>query len=571
MKYLLPHLSQHYQGLILVPLLVFALACGAAAQPTPTPTTKAPLAVPTPTAAATPTPTPVGGTPKRGGQLVEYGAAFTHWDQTQQCCPEGLINQTKIYLTVLWQPSQDKIDCDICKTWSLENGGKTMVLNLRGDVTFHDGTPIKAKDIKYSLEKLMGRVDGVVNTRSGFIKEYIDTIDAPDDLTVRINMKRPAPVVTQALTVPMSAILPAGTKRADLTEAPIGPNNKYTSGPFILKDAVRDSHIVLERYPNYFKKGLPYLDSIKLQVFTDATAATTALLVGQIDMYNNLGTPPAQFWPQLNKLEKAGKMGVVDKPYYCLAGASWMNMTQPPFNDIRVRQAFDLAIDRTEYGQVKYGGDYIAATYFPANTFWGRPDTQIWDVIPGYGLGAKKKDEIAQAKKLLADAGFPNGMDMKLLTSTGSWTAGDDEVTQRNLKAIGVRGTLEPASDASQRNAQMNYQFFIWRYCQAIGDPDELVANYYIKGAGRNFEGYTNPKVEDLYIQMSTEQDPAKRQQLYRQIEDILIADVASIRAVDGTYKWWYNSKVRGFTADSTGNTLYRVATHRAEDWWIQQ
>ena len=562
---------RHCLWLALVPLLAFALACGAAEETATTPTTQAPVAVPTPTALPTPTPTPVGGVPKRGGQLIQYSPYPSHWDQTQLCCPDALIGLTKTYLTVLWQPTQDTIECDLCKSWSLENGGKTIALNLRGDATFHNGTPIKAKDIKYSIEKIMGKIDGVVNIRNGFIKEYIETIDAPDDLTVKINMKRPAPLVSAALTVPMAAILPEGTKRAELTEPPVGPNNKYTSGPFYLKEAVRDSHYIYERYPNYFKKGLPYLDSIKMQHFADQAAATTALLVGQVGMFTYLGTPPPQFWPQLNKAEKAGKISVVDKPYYCLSGASWMNQTKPPFDDIRVRQAFDLAIDRVEYGQVKYGGDYIAATYFPADTFWGRPASEIWDVIPGYGTGAKKKAEKEAAKKLLADAGYPNGMDLKLLYAGGTWTAGDDEVLQRNLRAVGVRAELDLQSDASNRWAQLNYQFYLFRACLAIGDPDELVANYYIKGGGRNFQGYTNPKVEDLYILMSSEQDPAKRKQFYRQIEDILIADVASLRAVDGTYKWWYDSKLRGFTFDSTGNTLYRVATNRGEGWWLSQ
>ena len=555
---------------LLVPLLAFALACGAAEQPAPTPT-QAPLAVPTPTALPTPTPTPVGGVPKRGGQLIQYGGYESHWDQTQLCCPSALVGLSKIYQTVLWQPSQDTIDCDLCKTWSLDNGGKTIVLNLRGDAAFHNGAPIKARDIKYSLEKIMGRIDGVVNVRNGFMKEYIETIDAPDDLTVKINMKAPSPLVAAALTVPMAAILPDGTKRADLTAAPVGPSNKYTSGPFYVKEAVPDSHVLYERNPNYFKKGLPYLDSIKVQVFTDASAASTALLIGKVDMFVQLGTPPAQFWPQLNRAEKAGTLGVVDKPYYCLGAASWMNQTKPPFDDARVRKAFDLAIDRVEYGQVKYSGDYIAATYFPADTIWGRPASTIWDVIPGYGTGAKKKAEIAEGKKLLADAGYPNGMDMKLLYAGGSWTAGDAEVIQRNLKAIGVRAELDLQTDAANRWAQLNYQFYLFRACHAIGDPDELVGNYYIKGGGRNFQGYTNPKVEDVYIQMSSEQDPAKRKLLYTQIEDILIADVASLRAVDGTYKWWYNSKLRGFTAGSTGNTLYRIGTNRGEDWWISQ
>ncbi len=471
-------------------------------------------------------------------------------------------------LSVLYETGENKIVCDLCTKWSLDNGGKTIVLELKGEATFHDGTTIKAKDIKYSLEKLTGKIDGVVNVRSGFIKEYIDNIEAPDDKTLKINLKRPAPIVLEALTVAYSGILPEGTKRADLVAPPIGPNNKYTSGPFYVKEAVPDSHVLLERNPNYFKKGLPYLDGVKLVAFRDTAAATTALLVGQLDWFVVTGTPPAQFWPQLNKLEKAGKMGVVDKPLYCTSSAGFFNFKDPLFKDIRVRKAVDLAIDRVEYGQVRYDGDYLAQTWVPANTQWGRPESEIWDVIPGYGTGAKKKAEIAEAKQLLVDAGYPNGFDLKLMYSQ---TFADAEVIQRNLKAIGIKATIDTTSAASQRWAALDYQLYGFRTCLAVGDPDEVVSNYFIKGGGRAFSDYNNPEVERLYLVMSSEQDPAKRKLLYRQMEDLLKADVANITAVDGAFKGWYNSKLHGFTAETTGNSTYRASMHRAESWWLEQ
>ncbi len=556
-------------AVVILPLLLIALACGPGEEPTPIPTpTSATVAVPTPTAVATPTPTPVGGVPQRGGTLVQYGGYPDHWDQTQQCCPGGLINLSKTYMTVMNEEGKEKFVCDLCTKWSLEDGGKTMVFSLRDDIKFHNGTPLTSRDMKYSLEKLMGKVDGVVNVRMGFVKEYITAIEIPDDRTLKLRLARPAPILPPALAIALAAILPEGTKRADLSAPPLGPSNKYTSGPFYVKEAVADSHVIYERNPDYFKKGLPYLDAIKIQVFTDPSSAATALLVGKIDLFAQLDSPPKQFWPQLNKKEKAGEMGSLVVPQWCTPGNLFLNLADPLIKDKKVRHAINLALDRVEYGNVRYGGDYSAATHFPAGTQWGRPENQIWDVMEGYGTGANKVAERVKAKQLLAEAGYPTGIDkFELMSSATDFTNGGGEVIQRGLKAGGINASmLANPSDATQRWAQGKYTVHNFRACLAIDDPDEVVAGYFLKAGARNLQAYDNPEVDRLYILMSSEADPIKRKQLFFQIEDIVYDDLPIITGVDGNRQYWFNSKLRGF---SPGFTLYGVGVNRGESWWL--
>lgn len=555
-------------AVVILPLLLIALACGAAEEPTPVPTPTPAVAVPTPTAIAPPTPTPIGGVPQRGGTLVQYASFPTHWDQTQQSTPSG-TPLTKIYMTLLNEiEGGDKVQCDLCTKWSVEDGGKALVFSLRDDIKFHDGKPITSKDLKYSLEKLTGKVDGVVNVRMGFVKEYITAIEAPDDRTFIVRLLRPAAIVPPALAIAFAAILPEGTKRAELSATPLGPSNKYTSGPFYVKEAVVDSHVIFERNANYFKKGLPYLDSIKVQVFTDTGSAATALLVGKVDLYAAIDSPPPQFWPQLNKLGKAGTMGSIETPQWCIPGNLYLNLNDPLIKDSKVRHALNLAIDRVEYGNVRYAGDYVVAAHFPAGTQWGRQEKEIWDVMEGYGTGANKKAEQAKAKVLLAEAGFPNGIDkFALLSSSTDFTFGGGEVIQRNLRAVGITAQIVAnPPDAQQIWAAGKYTVHNYRSCLALDDPDELVAGYYLKGGARNLQGYDNPEVERLYLLMSAETDPIKRKQLFFQIEDIVYKDLPIITFVDGNRVYWFYSKVHGF---DPGRTIYAVSTHRGEDWWL--
>ena len=375
-------------------------------------------------------------------------------------------------------------------------------------------------------------------------------------------------MVPPALALAFAAILPEGTKRADLSAAPLGANNKYISGPFYVKESVQDSHVIFERNPNYFKKGLPYLDSIKDQIFTDTTSGTTALLVGRIDLYVAIDSPPFQFWPQLNRMAKADQMGSIETPQWCIPGSLYLNLNDPLLKDNKVRHAINLAIDRTEYGNVRYSGDYVVAAHFPAGTQWGRPANEIWDVMEGYGTGANKKAEQLKGKQLLAEAGYPNGIDkFALMSSSTDFTFGGGEVIQRNLRTIGITSQIVAnPPDAQQLWAAGKYTAHNYRSCLALDDPDELVSGYFLKAGARNLQYYENAEVERLYPLMSAETDPIKRKQLFFQIENIVYQDLPILTFVDGNRVYWYASKVRGF---NPGRTIYAVATHRAETYWL--
>ncbi len=554
---------------LVVPLLLFALACGAAEEPTATATSPS-GAVATPTPAMDPTPTPVGGVPKAGGTLTMVGGQLTHWDPTQLCCPTHLQIVGKLYKTFLLEEGQDNFSCDLCVDWYLEDGGTTMVWELRDDIKFHDGTPITANDLVYSLDKLTGNIDGITNIRMGYIKSYIESTEAVDNRTFKVHFTRATPVAAITFAQQLSAILPEGTARKDLQEPPLGPNSKYTSGPYYVKESVPDSHQIFAKFPDYFKDGLPYIDEIRNQVFVDAAARMTALLTGKADIYQGLDAGVPQFWGQLEARVQMGTMGSISKPLYCSIGNMWPNFDVPVMQDKRVRQAIDLSMNRDEYGTLRYGGRYVAAVYgFPANTFYGRPDTEIWNVIPGWGRGATKVAEIEEAKKLLADAGYPEGtLRLEIVSGYTGISGKGREAYQNGMIAAGIDAVIDFDRTRSQRWAAGDYTLMDARNCLASGDPDEVHANYHIPGGPRNLHNYENQEITDLFQQITSEVDLAKRRQINDQMVDILIEDVESFQLGDGSQTYWFNSKLRGITP---GKTIYGTSDHNPETWWLDQ
>ena len=581
------HRQRHsWLATILVPLLTLILACGPGAQPTPTtaaptatstkvPAATATVAAPTPTALPTPTPTSTGKVPKRGGTIIQYSSYPPQYDITRGSSPTQTYALTKLFMTTMYDdgPTNAKVFvCDLCEKWYLDNGGKTIVFQLRGDATFHDGKPITSRDMKYSLEKIMGKVDGIANIRAGFLRLYVDTIEAPDDRTMKVNMFSPAPVVPSIFTLGFSAILPEGTKAAELNSPPLGPNNKYTSGPFYLKEAVKDSHLIHERNPNYFKKDkngvqLPYLDSIKMQVFADTTAAYTAFLTGKIDLFNNRNAAPDQFRPLLLKKVEAGEMGHLRQPF---AATRTINLAQrdPLFKDIRVRQAINLIFDRKDFGDSLYGGEYVGATLMSFGTPWSRPEDKTWNVLPGWGTGAKKQQEVEQAKELLKQAGFVTGLNLPFLTTAAAPYG--TEAIQRQMRNAGLNATLDVVDSTVHSQRQAAGQFVIHVYSQtlAVWDPDEIIGNAFVTGAEYNWQGVSDPRVDKQFVAMSSEQDPVKRRQLFFEIEDYLIAQVLYISAPDAYKDNYWISSLHGM---DPGVGFLKVSHERGEAWWLDR
>ncbi|MDO8750632.1 MAG: ABC transporter substrate-binding protein [Dehalococcoidia bacterium] len=586
-------------SMILVPALAFLLACGPGAEPTPTatvaptatptlapaatptsaapatatPTRPGPTATPTPTAVAVATPTPTPGKqPKRGGTLRWGGTSLPpNFDaQLLSASSDFFMSGSKLYNNLLVNYVGEVTECEVCSEWHLENNGKAVVFTLIKGIKFQTGQELTSADVKYSLRMIMGDVDGIVSPRSGVVKEYIESIETPDKYTLRINLIRPSPFVPKILANISSVIYRDGTAREDFKKAPAG------SGPFLVDKITPGASWSLVRNPNYFKPGQPYLDKVELTQIVEESTKFAAVMTGRSDLTMSGAPPPDQYVTLFKQMAAEGK--ITFYPYTHGVGfvGVWMVVTKSPFDNLKLRQAVNLALDRTRLGLASWG----IAPHYPQllrytedSPYSTRPGSEIWDVVPGWGTVAKKAQEVEQAKQLVKDAGYPNGLDTELIFKTGSYTARGVEEIQKQLAPIGIRINLNLVSGSAwqERVTALTYTMQYTFVGLGTADPDETVGGFWVTGAPSNWAGYSNPEVDKLFVQMSSEPDFAKRKQLLRQIEDIVVLkDIgyAPSPSPAGLAFWW--KRLQGVTIGG-GPLNFSSGLTRGDRLWIEE
>ena len=559
---------------IVVPLLVFALACGAADEPTATATaTVGPVATPTPTTEAPPTPTTPTDMdePQYGGTLLNVVGYYpTDNDAHVTGNSSGMAwfgNKVNVNFFVNYVGATT--ECETCDNWELDNGGKTMVLNMVEGIKFHDGREMTSADLKYSLEKIMGQVDGVVSPRVGVIKEYIESIDTPTRYQLRINLVRPSIFMQTVLAMSYAIIFPDGTTHEDLVEKTHG------AGPFILEKAITGASWHLVKNQNYFKPGLPYLDEVDVINVGEATTRNANFLSHKVE-YASISTP--QILPQLFTLRDEGIInhGVSDGgcgPHFVA-----MNNLTEPFNDIKMRKAVNLALDREELGLIMHGERAVPQVFFfTGNHPLATSPDEIWNIYPGWGTGAKKAQEIEEAKQWVIDAGFSDGISFDMMargpSATTGWRASYAPI-QEMLGEIGINIKIDLIDGTTHavRMQALDYTMQSYIFCIPTRQPDEWIGTYWITGGARNWFVYSNPVVDRLFIEMSGELDPAKQKAIFFQLQELIVVDevgFAPLPTTDGLLWWWktihnVDVGIDGFGHNSSG-------LHRADRLWLDQ
>ena len=457
------------------------------------------------------------------------------------------IHNDKLYSGLVWNPDGDTLEPDTAASWEISADGTTWTFALRQNVLFHDGytpagprdgTPMTAADVKYSLMKIMGLVDGIVSPRAGgMMREFIDIsrpdngVEVVDGNTVRVHLVQAFPALANALALGNSAIYPDGTTRD------LAMTRPYGSGPFKLKSFQSGALWVYERNPDYFKPGLPYLDAIHLVVIMDTTVAQAAFLTGQIDLERRL--PTAGNEPLYQQLVDQGDIVMRRYSTQCRPAGVFMNSTVPPFDDVRLRQAVHLAIDRQAYIDIVHNGDAITHAFLDTGG-WGRSETDIWQ-LPGYRL--PKDADLAQAQQLVLEAGYPDGLAVDMLVRNSTLYLTQGQFIANELAKIGINVTISAVDSPTFFNRLLAPDYVLFSYipCQSTGTPEETFGLFFVTGGSRNWTGYSNSVVDSGYLDMAGTQDPTLRKQRALALEDILLADlpVAPLPVLDTSRNYW--------------------------------
>ena len=426
---------------------------------------------------------------------------------------------------------------DLAEKWTMIDD-KTHLFKLRPGVKFHNGDICDAAAVKWSIERVKDTKTG--SPHAWMVKD-LASIDIVDALTVRINYEKPFAFFPVSMT---GATGRAGTIVSRTAVEKYGKDfgrNPVGTGPFKLVQWKENELIELERNPDYFEKGLPYLDRIQINLIKEPTSAVAAVLSGQVD---GMDACPFQFMAQLRSNKSLNIYGEVEGNYAFLG----MNNKRAPFDDPNLRLAVAFAIDRNVLVKQGYFGDAIPAYSLispPMNAFYdpniaksGRG--QFLDLKRAQGYRAKVKEQGEITVTYIATEAF---------TSNGGSGSRNAQLIIPMLAKIGIKVKLELMDRAILTKRRNSGDFDLYDEAwQADLDPDETIRPEWLTGMPWNYVGYSNPEFDKLISKASETVATAERKKLYYAAEDLMLQQDAPIAVLAHTkvYKI-FNKRVEGF------------------------
>jgi peptide/nickel transport system substrate-binding protein/oligopeptide transport system substrate-binding protein len=464
--------------------------------------------------AVAPLPVMAQETPKQGGDIV-----VTYKDDITTLDPAigyDWVNWSMIkslYSRLMdYAPGTPNPIPSLAESFTVSPDGLTYTFKLHKGVKFSNGRDVVASDVKYSIEravdpKTQGPGAGFFGAIKGFEDETagkvttLSGIETPDALTVVFNLSRPDATFLHVLAINFASVVPKEAVEAaagDFGKKPVG------SGTFILKDWTIGQQLVFERNKDYFVKGVPYVDSFKVEVGQEPLVALLRLEKGEVDIAGD-GIPPAKFLEIKNSPDGA-KM-IVDGEQLN-TGYVTLNTKVKPFDDVKVRQALNMAINKERITRILNGRATPANQPLP-------PLMPGYDkCFPGYAF------DVAKAKALLAEAGYADGFETTLYATNTDPQPRIAQAIQQDLAAIGVKAEVRTLAQANVISAggTQGEAPMIWSGGMAwIADfPD--ASNFYgpilgCAGAvpgGWNWSWYCNPDLDKRAVAADSMSDPAK-------------------------------------------------------------
>ena len=454
--------------------------------------------------------------PKRGGILRPGGGgAAPHLDISKENTvstgtPAGTLYSTLVRWDPTKFPDERVLAPDLAASWDAPDA--TTISFTLHDTTWHDGEPFTSADVAATVE----RAKEVHPFRTLF--EVVESVDTPDDRTAVFHLTQPSNIFMDLLAAPTSSIMAKHiiTDNADsLEETPVG------TGPFRFDSWEKGVSISVLRNENYYAEGLPYLDGIRFIVLADSSAEVNGLRTGEIDASNwTSGVKSAT----LKEIQE----DVPDASVYPLRSTSlsvlWMNNTEPPFDNDRVRRAVSFATDQTQVVELVQGGGGNSAGYVKGPV--GLSDARRAELIPGFS-GIDDAD-IAEAVKLMDAAGYKDGLEVDFVRPPGASYDNAQSVFQSGFGKIGLN--LNPVlltypAEFVAAGREKRYQMAYGPWVFAVIHPvNYLGVNRSDDADNRN--GYDNPEFDAKFDMMKETADPAELLELASELEEILIRDV---------------------------------------------
>ncbi|CAO3359086.1 ABC transporter substrate-binding protein [Azospirillum melinis] len=432
--------------------------------------------------------------------------------------------------------------------WTISPDGLTYTFKLRQGVTWHDGRPFTADDVAYSIKLLKEN-----HPRGRGTFAFVTAVETPDPHTAVLRLSKPAPYLIAALDASESPIVPKHVYEGTdpLTNrnasAPIG------TGPFLFKEWVKGSHVILERNPNYWDKGKPYLDRVVVRFIADLSARSAAFETGELD----LGGGPPVARSDLARLQALPHLGSETRGYEYNGSMTqlYFNYDTPALKDKRVRLAIAHAIDLNRLLNVVYFGYGLVApaAVSPELTRFTDPSIKPYPF------------DLAKANKLLDEAGFPKKADgtrlsLRLYCNPFNGQAAGDFVKQA-LGRIGIAVDFQFFDFSTYiQKAYTGREFDLTlESLSNTFDPTPGVQrvfwskNFKIGLPFSNASHYENPEVDRLLEAAAVEPDVERRRQLWIDLQRFLYEDVAAVHLIAPAGVTLFSKKVKNHTLGVAG------------------
>ena len=388
----------------------------------------------------------------------------------------------------------------LASDYTISEDGLVYTFTLREGVKFHNGNTVTAQDVKYSLDRASGLLDGTPLISS---LSVLTSVDILDEKTVQVTV---GSANTELIYSFVAAIIPAGSGEEE-SGTPIG------TGPFSFVSYKPQEGVVIAKNADYWQEGLPYLDEVNFKIVNSPDTALLELKGGSIQIYPYLTDS------QANELKDSFQ--ILSAPSDVVQ-ALFLNNAVEPLNDVRIRQAICYALDLDMVNEFVAGGGATLVSSAMLPTL----QTYYVDLTDTYGSGAN----IQKAQELMADAGFPDGSDLEItVPSNYEYHMQTAEVVAEQLKAAGINATINPvewSSWLSDCYTDRNYQSTISGITSDM-TPGYLT-NRFQTDSKKNFVNFASDAYDEAYQNAAAALDPAEKAEYYKQVQKILCDEAGS-------------------------------------------
>src|SRR5437763_4229560 len=492
---------------------------------------------------------------KTGGILRQYiidsPASMSIHEETTVVAERpmmGVMNNLVIFDQHVKQNSLASIVPDLATDWTWDEDGTRLSFHLRQGVTWHDGKPFTAADVKCTWDLVQGKTAEKlrVNPRKVWYNNLAEVVTNGDYEAIFV-LKRPQPAFLALLASGMSPVYPCHVTPAQMRQRPIG------TGPFKFVDFKPNEYIKVARNPDYWKPGRPYLDGVEYTIVTNRSTAVLGFLAGRFDLTWPWSITAALMRDIKNQSPQANcEMRPNNGTNNLLLNRDKLTIDRKAFVDILTE------------GEGKIG----AAMLPPPAGLWGMPPEMLQQV-PGYDPDVAKNR--AQARQIMQKLGYgpEKRLDLKVSARNVALFREPAVILIDQRKEIYIDATLETTETANwyPKVTRKDYAIAINNTGNGVDDPDQQFYENYACGSARNYSGYCNPELDKKFDEQSTMRDQEQRRKMVWEIDKRLQEDGARPIIYHLLGATCMQPRVKGLTM--MVNSIFNG--WRLEDTWLER